>query len=249
MQQWLAMAGLWLLVTATAREAALLTRRVTGGCVFEDAPRDADYLLWRAKAYPLAVVATGAGAKATEQGILRALADLKPVDAVIGFGFAGGLTKTAATEDLVVPARIFQGREEQQPTDWLRMSILSKLEKSPLKTLLTSGKLVCSPVEKAALFAATGAEAVDMESAVWGTVARGEDIAWAVVRAVLDTADEALPESFAFLSDRFGRARWEAAIPRLLFRPNELRAVLRIRREMRQAAPALTAALKSWLNP
>jgi nucleoside phosphorylase len=61
--------------------------------------------------------------------------------------------------------------------------------------LITVTAPVITAAEKAALFAATGAVAVDMESALAGRVAAVGQLPFLVVRAIADDAGQGLPQA------------------------------------------------------
>ncbi|MFH1016562.1 MAG: hypothetical protein V1798_00090 [Pseudomonadota bacterium] len=210
---------------------------------------DSPYKLWREPDSSVVCVVTGIGPKAARDGLKMALARTADTfHCAVGFGFCGGLVKTAGPGTLAIPTRILRDRDEETPTEWLRMSLAAQAGGSLLRTLVTSVELVPSVTEKAALFAAKGAEAVDMESACWGEVCRERGVPWAVVRSVLDSADEALPESFRNLTDRFGNAVWSKVLGRFLAHPQEARSALKMQRLARRTAGnALASILVRWL--
>jgi hypothetical protein len=148
----------------------------------------------------------------------------------------------------VIPTKVLLDREEEIPTEWLRMSLAAHAASVPLRSLITSSELVASAGEKAAIFAAKGAEAVDMESAVWGSIFRERGIPWAIVRTVLDPADEQLPESFSGLWDRFGNPIWPRLLGFFLIHPLDVLTTLRVGRiGSRVAGPPLVSLLIRWL--
>jgi nucleoside phosphorylase len=237
------------LVTATAFEARLALRSLGAAEVELTPDREDQFLAAPLGPSDACLVATGVGLRRAREGLEAALDRIGRVDTVIGFGFAGGLVKSATAGRVVLPTRILDGRSEEQPTDVIRMSLARGASREPLRTLWTSGHLIPSPAEKAALYAATGAEAVDMESAEWGKVCRERGIPWAVVRSILDPADEGLPESFRGLWDAYGRPLWGRVIPRFLVHPEELVTSLRIGRvSARIAGPPMFGILRSYLR-
>ncbi|MDB5334003.1 MAG: nucleoside phosphorylase, partial [Phycisphaerales bacterium] len=71
----------------------------------------------------------------------------------------------------------------------------------------TAEHLIATTTEKAALFAQTGALAVDMETQIIRALARQEGIPFVAVRAISDAFDEALDPTILKLVDGFGRPR------------------------------------------
>jgi adenosylhomocysteine nucleosidase len=238
-----------LFITATPYEAKMVLRRVFPDMKLR--PSDSRlFYLWTSVEKGVACAVTGMGPERASRGLEAVLNSIGTVRAVVGIGVAGGLAKSARSGAVVLPTRVlFQGREET-PTEWLRMSLASQIEGTPLRSLLTSRDLICSVVEKAAAHAATGAEAVDMESGAWGNVSRSKGIPWAILRTVLDSAEEALPESFRYLWGPFGEPRWRKVIPRLLLHPSEFRSALTIQKRMSAfVSEPLSGILRRWLEP
>ncbi len=179
------------------------------------------------------IVVTGMGVEAAEKGLRSALVDLSNFSAVIGVGVAGALSPRLHIGDLILPSEVRYGTSVEKPTKDLFpiASIFSE-------ALVTVDHLVASPAEKAGLHAATGAIAVDMESAVWGRVCREKGIPWMVARSILDRADENLPTGLGGISDGFGRPRKDKLIP-WLFTFGHLIWGIRIQRRMNGPATSL----------
>ncbi len=217
------------LVTATTIEARFLLEKMPQ--VHFHCERRKEHLLYvgRYNNLKIAVVITGMGPENGKNGLTEALNDLSAVESVVGFGFASGLIKTAQAGNLVIPTMIHYGQTIETPTEWLRMGLASHADHTTLRKLITVEKVISSPVEKAALYAATEAQALDMESAVWGRVCREKGVPWAIVRTILDPADQVLPEELAQTVDSFGRVRWLSALGLFASRPKLLGAAFALR--------------------
>jgi adenosylhomocysteine nucleosidase len=100
---------------------------------------------------------------------------------------------------------------------------------------------VGTPEAKAALRAATGAVAVDMESAAILEAAAARGCSSLVVRAVSDDAREALPDELMRLMGADGRIRGSGILA--LARPRVLSHVLRLRRSTRRALATVADSL------
>lgn len=174
-------------------------------------------------------VAIGGG---TFEGASRAAEVLagQGVRALLSFGIAGALdpalrpgTLLAASEIMVdgqvLPARLIPTGVQQA-------------------RLLGARQIAQSAAEKAALFASTGAAAVDMESGAMALVANRHALPFGAIRAICDPADTSLPPAAtAALEDgsiRFSRVLWSLAR-----RPWQLRSLLRLSRDARRAQLAL----------
>ncbi|MFO1035382.1 MAG: hypothetical protein U1E45_00935 [Geminicoccaceae bacterium] len=92
---------------------------------------------------------------------------------------------------------------------------------------------------KRALFEATGALAVDMESQHVATAARAAGLPFSVVRVVLDPADRDLPASALVRLDPEGRPRPLAIVAGLPRRPWEIPALVALGRDHAQAMRVL----------
>jgi len=100
---------------------------------------------------------------------------------------------------------------------------------------------VATPEAKAALRAATGAVAVDMESAVILEAAAARGFPSLVVRAVTDEARETLPDEVMRLMGADGRIRGAGLLA--LTRPRVLRRALQLRRSTSLALLSVAASL------
>jgi adenosylhomocysteine nucleosidase len=113
----------------------------------------------------------------------------------------------------------------------------------PNAAILTVPAIVAPPADKLQLFRTTGARIADMESAGAFAACRRR-IPCTAVRAVSDTADEALPPDLAALLDGGNVSAWAAA--KLLFRrPSALRDFRRLARNTTIAARALARYLEA----
>ncbi len=109
--------------------------------------------------------------------------------------------------------------------------------------LVTREEVVGSPEEKAALRRATGAIAVDMESAIIVAAARERRLLALVVRAVADTAAQSVPSELATLVDDAGRTRPARAAALVLRRPALLGSALALRRGAARALKSVAAVI------
>ena len=169
------------------------------------------------------VIHTGIGPVAAERALRELLAREKP-RRVISAGFAGGLDPALRPGDTLA-------------ADFPTPLIFSKAV--PLET----------PAEKIAAFRETGARIVDMETDVIGAACARAGIPLMSIRAVSDSADEALPVPFGVWFDTARqRARPLALVAHLLRHPSHIapfaRFVLRLPRVAEALAQAIEAALR-----
>ena len=143
---------------------------------------------------------------------LPAAAELASFDAVIMAGVAGALDPQFQIGDVVVDGDIHRPAER-----WRRGKIY------------TSKTIAATAAQKAALFAETGALAVDMEHAAVRAWAEQAGVAFVGVRAISDRADEALDPAVLRLVDSSGRLRPGRLAAELCRRPTLVVALLRLR--------------------
>jgi adenosylhomocysteine nucleosidase len=136
-----------------------------------------------------------------------------PVGWVILAGLAGGLDPGLKSGDVVMSG----GPGDFRPRTAVWVGAIH-----------TAGSIVATPADKAALFASTGAAAVDMESAVVRPFAETRGARLVDVRVILDTAAETLSADLARLVDPFGRARTWAVATHLLRDPRTLGTLLKL---------------------
>jgi adenosylhomocysteine nucleosidase len=96
--------------------------------------------------------------------------------------------------------------------------------------------------EKTALYAATGAIAVDMESHIAARVAARHDLPFAIVRTISDSADHALPPAALVGMKPDGGVALGAILASLARNPAQLSALLRTGRDAGAAFKALGRA-------
>lgn len=171
--------------------------------------------------------------------------------ALVSFGVAGGLDPALGPGDVVLPETVVAPGGAALATDaaW-RSRLLEAAEVEGLELrgggLAGSDRAVATVSGKRALFAASGALAVDMESHAVALAAQAAGVPLVVIRAVIDPADRALPKAVLGSIAPNGRARTGLVTVRLMLRPWETPRVHRLRRDMAVALGALrtlTAAL------
>jgi adenosylhomocysteine nucleosidase len=162
---------------------------------------------------------------------------------VVSAGVCGGLDPALRVGDLVLPDGVVSDAGVRLPvTGSTAQRTAAAGGASPRGgVMLTSSRIVGTPEAKAALRAATGAVAVDMESAAILEAAAARGCSSLVVRAVSDDAREALPEELMRLMGADGRIRGGGILA--LARPRVLGHALRLRRSTRQALASVADSL------
>lgn len=179
----------------------------------------------------LEVLVTGMGTVNARRAVQAALAAIHP-ELVLSCGFAGGLNPALARGDVVFAA---------DPGFVWRDRLLAAGAR-PVK-FHCAERIAATAAEKRRLRESTGADAVEMESAVIAAECRRRGVPCATVRVISDAAGEDLPVDF----NRFLGPDHRLALLHLLGavwrHPNLLRALLELRRTTREAAQRLAAVL------
>lgn len=171
----------------------------------------------------------GIGPAVAERTIRIVLEEVRP-RLVIAAGFAGGLDPRLRTGDTV--AEDFSGPRDRRPRVILSL-------RDPVET--TAGK------ESA--FRETGASVVDMETDALAGICGPAGVPLIAVRAVSDTADEALPVPFGVWFDvARQRVRPLALLGFLLRRPSNIMPFARFVSRLPRVAAALAKAIEEKLR-
>jgi adenosylhomocysteine nucleosidase len=154
------------------------------------------------------------------------------VTALLSWGCAAALDPALKSGDLVLPASIIGADGQTLETDpaW-RGHLVSQLEpriKVYQGKLLESRRIVSSAQEKRALFAATGAVALDMESAAAARTALALGIPFLTVRSIVDPAHMDIPPSIAAAFDDNGVLHVSKMIGLALLRPVDFIGIIRL---------------------
>jgi hopanoid-associated phosphorylase len=161
------------------------------------------------------------------------------VSALLSVGLAGALAPGLAPGDLLAPATIlspegaaFHGDADLATRLGFQLSA---------HRLLGWEAIVATPNQKQALRAATGADAVDMESHRVALVAQGLGLPFLAIRVIADPADRAIPPSASDSVRPDGSVDVARTVARLLARPQDLPALIRLGRDSARAHEELAS--------
>ncbi len=169
------------------------------------------------------LVVTGIGLGRAYQGLKQALSIFQHVDSVIGFGLAGGLIKTSKRGDLVIPKTVQTKEDKWIPLLSLKHFVHETKNDEPWNKLLSVDQVISSPIDKAGVYAASGMEAVDMESGSWAKACVESNInSWCIVRSILDGGEETLPNMTHILNG-MGEVIPHKALLHFLLHPKQIR--------------------------
>ena len=184
----------------------------------------------------LEILVTGVGARNAERATRGAL-EMKRPQLVLTCGYAGGLDPALVSGQVVFAC--------DGPA-----ALKASLQQAGAREVRfhCAERIITTAAEKRALRAATGAEAVEMESGVIHGICRERGIPCATVRVILDTAEEDLPLDFNQVmteDQRLDGAKLAAAI---LKSPSRIPGLLRLRKQSRFAGAELARVLEAALG-
>ena len=190
------------------------------------------------------VIRSGIGPRNAEAAG-RAIVAAMPLSAIISTGFACALND-AQIGDLLLGTEVVGDplAADLQPlacaAQWTARAVQISKEAGMQHItgrFVCRSQVLCRGEEKRALAAASGAIAVDMESAALAMVAREAAVPFTIVRAVSDRRDEDLPLDFNLFLRPTG---WIEGMQALIGRPSSVEGLNRLRKQSRMAADRLT---------
>jgi len=185
------------------------------------------------------MVGVGGG---TPDGAREAAAGLidSGAEALISFGLAGGLNWALDAGHVLVPEMVVSGhasfRCDQDLMGWLGGKTHDKI--------LAWDDIVATAEEKAALFRATGGQAVDLESGEVARLAELRGVKFAVLRAVCDTAERDLPAAALVALNASGGIGMVRVAGSVLRRPSQIPGLLGLARDAGVARRALVERVR-----
>ncbi|OQW41214.1 MAG: hypothetical protein A4S12_08940 [Proteobacteria bacterium SG_bin5] len=169
----------------------------------------------------------GGGDPARLEAELRARAGQATL--ILSAGVAGALDPALAAGAIVL------GPPESSIAHYLREA----LPEARLGTVTGAPAIVAEASAKAALYAATRATIVDMESHIAARVARAANLPFAFARTISDRADESLPPAAQVGMRPDGKVALGRVLASLAARPGQLPALLRTAKSAGAAFKAL----------
>ena len=219
------------------------------------------------------VVVAGGGDAARLEAELEAVVARGGVSAVLSCGVAGALDPKLRAGDGVVgelaPPIRFPG-EGRGPVETSAVAERSASSQPPSQlgpglrrgsallawlaqnlphahrgTVVGADAIIASVAEKAALYATTGAIAVDMESHIAAHVAQRHGLPFAILRTISDTADHALPPAALVGMKPDGGVALGAVLASLARDPRQVPALIRTGRDAGAAFTSLRRAVEA----
>jgi len=158
---------------------------------------------------------------------------------IISIGIAGALAPQLRPGDVVVAAAILSsGKRFAADSAW-SARLVSRLPGAILAPVAGTDTLIASAAEKARMFAATGAHAVDMESHIAAEIAERRGLPFAGLRIIADAATSDLPACASVALTPEGKVSLAAVLGSVVKRPGQIPQMIRMARESNAAFAAL----------
>jgi hypothetical protein len=220
----------WLILTALEMEAQAISSELGGRAAFSDAP------------VPLAVPDVSLhliGIKA-----VRIRPELfRQFDVILLAGLGGALDPTLSIGDIVIDTTDPNIPSPGTPGEGQGEGLPFRHGK-----ILTSDHMISTIAEKALRFRETGCIAVDMEAAIVRPHSQSAGVPLLHIRAISDTAADALSERMTDWINDVGVPRMAQVTADLAFHPHLIPAMIRIGNNSRIAARRLAQAVHQILG-
>jgi adenosylhomocysteine nucleosidase len=161
--------------------------------------------------------------------------------ALVSFGLAGGLNPGLAPGALLVPERVVEGDN----TYLCNPALVAWLGGATIGTMLGGARIAVTAAEKAALFTASGADAIDLESGAVARVARAQGLPFAVLRAVADPAGRTLPPAALIALNQSGQIGFLRVLASVLRNPRQIPPLLALAKDAAAARRSLARKIKN----
>lgn len=200
---------------------------------------------WWGAATP-AVLHSGMGLDAAAAAA-EALAD-QGVAGLVSFGCAGAISPDLACGALLLPDAVEHAGAGRYLADRAWHSALGRALRGSITyvtgPLVSVDRMLASVADKREAYAATGALAVDMESAAVASVASRHRLPFIAVRVVLDDARQVIPSAVTAALDDRGQVALSRLAMAFLFRPTEVLELFGLARAARIADRMLSAVCR-----
>jgi hopanoid-associated phosphorylase len=164
--------------------------------------------------------------------------------ALVSWGMAGGLDPTLRAGTICIPTAVISrdGATYAADINWRELvgAAIAARHRVVEGTLLSNARVIDDIDGKAAAFRDTGAVAVDMESVGIADIAAKRGLPFIAVRAIVDTAGDALP-GVVLAASVAGHVSVARLIVELLRTPADIGPLVRLGFRYRAAARALRA--------
>jgi adenosylhomocysteine nucleosidase len=198
--------------------------------------------------HEVALAATGDGARNAREGVAALLA-ASGARALVVIGVSGALSPELATADLIVASRVTDEEGCLREADAQSVAAATRATGGRAAVIVSARRIADSVDEKRRLAqqAGGGLAVVDLESASYVAAADAAGLPWLVLRAVSDTAGEALPPLLNRSLDAGGGVSRGRVLRGLLGDPGALPLLLTLRKRVAECALVLARAAEATL--
>ncbi|HQT64582.1 MAG: hypothetical protein B7Z75_05590 [Acidocella sp. 20-57-95] len=179
---------------------------------------------------------TPAGAALAAQRLIA-----RGATALVSFGLAGGLNQNFSPGTLLIPARVSDGTDNFD----CDAELLAWLGGANIEALYAGTAIAVTAAQKAQLFNATQADAIDLESGAVARIAREAGRPFAVLRAVADPASRTLPPAALIALNQGGEIQLAAIFASVLRQPTQIPALLALASDAAKARKNLLRKIKT----
>jgi hopanoid-associated phosphorylase len=192
---------------------------------------------------PGAMIACSGGRPAKAEELAQYLLNAG-AEGLVSFGVAGGLNPGLAPGDLVIGTEVDLGGASLKADEGWARRLHAVLPKARRGIVCGAQDAVLTAAAKSALLAESGGLVIDLESGAVAEACAAAGKPFAILRAVADPAERAIPEFALKGLAEDGRTRALPVILGLLGRPWELPALFGLARDNRAALRSLGAAAR-----
>jgi adenosylhomocysteine nucleosidase len=164
----------------------------------------------------------------------------KGAEALISFGLAGGLNPALPPGAILVPPILIENETVFQ----CDTELITWLGGATINAMLGGTEIVVTAAQKSALFEASKADAVDLESGAVARVAKAAGLPFAVLRAVADPASRDLPPAALIALNAAGKIRLLPILASVLQNPQQIAALISLAGDASKARTALIKKLQ-----
>jgi len=184
----------------------------------------------------------GAGDPALTAAVVAAA--LPQARCLVSFGIAGGLAPQLRPGDVVVSAEVTDGEQRWRSARDLPADIaaLGARRRAAIGPVYGARSIFATAADKSRTWRATGALAVDLESAIVAASAAASGLPFLVLRAIADPATRNLPPAALLPLAAAGKPALWPILAEVLCRPRQIAALSGLALDTRQALRGLAGA-------
>lgn len=227
-----------------------MTLAIVAAMPEEVAPLRARLAAGRLGGRAVEIAVTGDGARNARAGA-EALLRRGGFQSLLVLGVSGALTPDLQTADLIVAARVRDEEGRAHDAPGAQVAAVAQATGARAALVLSARKIADTLDEKTRLARAAAAEAdgrpavVDLESAAYVAAAEQAGLPWLVLRAISDTAGEALPAILNRSADASGSVNRGRVLRGLFSDPGALPQLLALRKRVGQCSEVLARAAEA----